>query len=99
MRLALLFLMRKYETKYPEISGYLKNGLHNELRLLGFDHIDIKFPGMDYTYVATNDEIEGIPKGKAIVDALKNLQHTPDIVMICDGSGKIPLTNIPRIFD
>lgn len=91
--------MRKYEKNYPDISGYLKKSLHNELTLLGFDHIDVKFLGIDYTYVGTNDQIEGNPKGKAIIDALRNLQHTPDIVMVCDGSGKIPFTNIPRIFE
>src|SRR3989344_1120598 len=98
MRVALLFPIRNYEKKIPEITLELNNKIHKDLTILGANHIDVRFPGLDYSYVATNESKENSPKGRCILDALKNMPQTPNFVIICDGSGKIPYGYISEIF-
>lgn len=98
MRIALIFPIRKHEHKYIEIVGLLNKKIHNDLKTLGADHIDVKFPGLDYNFVANNESKEPMPKGKGILDSLKNMPQPPDFVIVCDGSGKIPYTYVSDIF-
>ena len=97
MRVALLFPIRNYEKKIPEILLELNNKIQKDLSILGANHIDVRFPGLDYSYVAVNESKENSPKGRNILDALKNMQP-PNFVIICDGSGKIPYEYITEIF-
>ncbi|MBI1935705.1 hypothetical protein HYS31_04660 [Candidatus Woesearchaeota archaeon] len=98
MRIALLFPIRNYEKKIPDITLELSNKIHKDLTILGANHIDVRFPGLDYSYVATNQSKEISPKGRMILDALNNMPQPPNFVIICDGSGKIPYSYISEIF-
>lgn len=60
--------------------------------------ITVKYPGADFNYIVVNQMAENIPKGKIIIDSIKGCAEVPDIVIVCDGSKKIPFKYIIDIF-
>lgn len=82
----------------PLIMNEFKDFISKRLSILGATKVEIKFAGTEYVYVPINETLEGQPKGKGILQCLKNTPENPDVVICCDGSGKIPYSYIPDIF-
>ena len=98
MKVACLFPITNNAKQYPQILEYFSKEIKPQLTLLGATDGAITFPGSDYTFVATNETLEGKPKGKGIIGSIKNLATKPDVVIVCDGSGKIPYKYVLDIF-
>ncbi|MDO8511386.1 MAG: hypothetical protein Q7S55_04430 [Nanoarchaeota archaeon] len=98
MKVVCIFPITGNSTKYPEILECFQKIIGPQLSILGVEQPEIKFAGTDYTYVPINSFLQGKPKGKGIIEVLKNMPTPPDFVIVCDGSGKIPFENILEIF-
>jgi len=98
MKVICVFPITNNTHNIPLILGIFRLEIAPQLILLGATDLEIKFPEIDYKYVETNQSLKGGTKGKGIVDCLKNTNISPDIVIICDGSNKIPYIYIINIF-
>jgi hypothetical protein len=98
MEILCIFPVTNNEANIPKILEYAKKEMFPQLKTLGAARVQIKFPGTDYVYAATNETVTGTPKGKGIVGVLKNVDVAPNIVLVCDGSGKIPYDQIIKLF-
>ena len=98
MKLLILFPIVGVEKNIADILKDVRSTIAEKLEILGMTNLQIKFPGMDYISVKTNQVIEGQPKGKGIIEALENPSLIPDYVISCDGSCAIPLKYIVELF-
>ncbi len=98
MKVVCLFPITNNAENYVQILTTYRDKIIPKLKSLGAISQEIKFPGTDYVYVPTNKEIIGRPKGKGILESLKNVSEKPDVVLLCDGSGAIPYEGIVQIF-
>lgn len=87
------------EENIPKIIKCFKDKIAPKLNRLGAEKVDLKFPPPDYTFVGTAQSLKpDSPKGKGIKEVLKNVPFSPDYVLVCDGSGKIPYTSLVDVF-
>ncbi len=98
MRVVCIFPITNNIQNAPNIIEEFKNSIYQRLRILGATEVEFKFAGTEYIFVPINETLEGQPKGKGILQCLKNTPTLPDVVICCDGSGKIPYSYIPDIF-
>lgn len=97
MKLLCIFPITGNEGNIQHIFGEWKK-LTPTFETLGASKLDIKFTRVDYSYVPTNKSFEGVPKGRGILECLKNCSETPDCVLVCDGSNKIPYSYLIDVF-
>lgn len=98
LRVALIFPITGNERNWPEILTECQKTILPELKKLGADDIELKHCGGNYVYVANNETLEGEPKGRGICQIIKSTGAILDVIISCDGSGKIPYHYIPKIF-
>ena len=98
MMVVCLFPVTNNIDNAPLILNKFKTEIAPKLEILGATNIEIRFPGTNYVYVGTGKTLEGQPKGKGILESLKNCSIKPEYVLVCDGSGKIPYNYIIDIF-
>ena len=98
MRVVYIFPIAANHKNIPDILKQLESVIMPELVSLGVTEKEIKFASTDYTYVPPNISLIPTPKGKGILDCLKNTIISPNIVIMCDGSGKIPYKYIVPLF-
>jgi hypothetical protein len=100
MKTACIFPIVNNEEKIPDILTSFKKTVGPQLCKLGASgQPELKFPGLDnYYYVPVNQEIEKPEKGESILSCLSNCVSFPEVVIVCDGSGKIPYEYMSNIF-
>jgi len=98
MNVVCIFPVTHHLEKAPLILKKFRETIEPQLRILGAINIEIKFPGTDYVFVGT-DQVLAEPKGKGILECLKNCAIPPNFVVVCDGSGAIPFEYIIAIFE
>lgn len=98
MKVVCIFPVTGIPENIPTIIEAFRKNIAPSLCAFGAIKPEIKFAGTDYIFVANNESLEGQPKGKGILDCLKNVSKSPDFVIACDGSGKIPYGYITDIF-
>jgi len=98
MNVVCIFPVTNNSENQPEILKKFKEKIAPSLINLGASNSEIKFAGTDYIFVGTNQTLEGQPKGKGILECLKNCSNPPDCVIVCDGSNAIPYEYIVPIF-
>lgn len=98
MKVVCIFPVTNKAENIPHIIKSFEKEVAPGLCFFGAINPEIKFAGTDYVYVANNCSLEGKPKGRGILDSLKNMSKPPDFVIVCDGSGKIPYKYIVDVF-
>ena len=98
MKVVCIFPITNNADKMPDILKQFKLHVAPGLQFLGASNPEIKFAGTDYVFVAADQMLEGEPKGKGILECLKNVPTGADYVICCDGSHKIPYKYIVDIF-
>lgn len=98
MKLLIIFPVANNQGKIPSIIKKFKE-FYNDLIILGADEsIPLKFGNVNVYFLPTNTEAISVPKGRGILEQMKNVSEKPDVVLVCDGSDAIPYNYIVDIF-
>ena len=98
MNVVCIFPITGNHENIAKIMLEFKETIGPQLKILGATQLEIKFAGNEYVYVGTNQTLEGPPKGKGILQCIRNCPTPPNVIISCDGSNKIPYSYIINIF-